>query len=120
MEDPQARATASSSSRPEICDEIGRAVGSLWQRRSGVRPASVSTEYVGDVVRCTIEQGDGAQADAEGDEAQEMGANAYDHEARAAVAKLTGRTVVGFIAKPVPAGAPATNSFILEANKTRY
>ena len=121
MEDSQPR--SSSPSRNDICDQIGRAVGSLWQRRSGVRPSNVATEYVGDVVRCTIEQGAEAPAEAEAetrDDPRAIPANGYDHEARAAVAKLTGRTVVGYIAKPVPAGSTAKNAFILEANKKRY
>lgn len=121
MEDPNRGAVIPARNRDDVCDEIGRAVGSLWQRRSGTRPASVDTEYVGDVVRCTIEQGIPAEvAEGESETTPAPAQGGYDQEAKAAVARLTGRTVVGFIAKRVPDGAPATNAFILEANRTRF
>jgi hypothetical protein len=113
MDDPQTRTIA--STRPEVCDQIGRAVGSLWQRRSGVKPANVDTEYVGDVVRCRIEQGDEPKA-----EGETIPRVVYDREAKAAVAKLTGRTVVGYVGKPVAAGDPAKNAFILETATQKH
>lgn len=124
MSDPNQGASVTYASRPEVCDQIGRAVGSLWQRRSGVRPAGVNTEYVGDVIRCTIEHGEApevaADADVEAPATDSIDAGGYQFEAQAAVARLTGRTVVGFVAKRVPSGAPATNTFILEAAQVKY
>ena len=124
MADPTAEAGTTPPAESQVCEEIGRAVGSLWRRRSGVRPASVSTEYVGDVVRCTIKAGDAADAgeQAEGVESKtdSIGPGGYQHHAQAAVARLTGRTVVGFVAKDVKGDTAATNAFILEAVRRKY
>jgi hypothetical protein len=121
MPDPSGQGSVSGATRAEACDQIGRAVSSLWQRRSGVRPASVSTEYVGDVVRCQIEQGEGpedaADADTEDAGVDALGARGYQLQAQAAVRRLTGRKVLAFVAKSE--GEPATNAFILEARRVK-
>jgi hypothetical protein len=118
MPDPSPQSADTAPTRSQICDEVGRAVGSLWQRRSGVRPASVSTEYVDDVVRCTIEGGDGSP---EGDEAgNSLLPRAYELEARAAVVRLTGRDVKGYIDKAAKGDSAATNAFILERARIKY
>lgn len=124
MEDPNRGAVIGPRNKDEVCDQIGRAVGTAWQRRSGARPASVETEYDGDVIRCVIEQGAEPAEPTEEPAAAELvdgkPIGGYDQEAKAAVARLTGRTVVGFVAKKVKTGDPATNTFILEANRRRY
>lgn len=120
MPDPSPE-TEAPSANSLVCEEIGRAVGSLWQRRSGVRPNSVRTEYVKDVVRCTIDRG--AEPEANGDaevDTSTLGALTYQRLAQVAVADLTGRTVTGFVAKRVKAGEPATNTFILEPLRVRH
>jgi hypothetical protein len=118
MPDPSPE-TDVQSSTSQVCDQIGRAVGSLWQRRSGVRPASVHTEFVNDVVRCTIDRG--AEPDADAEPATEtLGDLGYQRLAAVAVSEATGRTVTGFIAKRVKDGEPATNAFILEPVRTRH
>jgi len=119
MPDPSPQTEAAPSANSQVCDEIGRAVGSLWQRRSGVRPTSVHTEYVKDVVRCTIEGGDedGSEPDAS---TETLGTLTYQRLAQVAVANLTGRTVTGFVAKGVKNGEPARNAFILEPIRTRH
>src|SRR4051794_8625152 len=92
-----------------VCEEIGRAVGSLRQHDSGERPASVHTEYVGDVVRCKIEEKDTSGLDS----------HRYRSQAEAAVTRLTKRKVVAFMTK---AGADdaTMNTFILEPIRTKY
>ncbi|MGH2954737.1 MAG: hypothetical protein ACRDK9_12135 [Solirubrobacterales bacterium] len=117
MRDPSEKASAAPATRAEVCDEIGRMVSSIWQRRSGVRPAGVSTEYVGDAVRCEIRQGE-SPPDVAGDETEDASIGSFDsrgyqHEAQAAVKRLTGRTVLAFIAKQGENGS-AKNVFILE------
>jgi hypothetical protein len=107
MNDPGLSPSLESTSTSQVCDQIGRAVGSLWQRRSGVKPAKVTTEFVGDVVRCTIEEGEASDG-------------AYQLEAQIAVRRLTGRSVTGFIAKPAKSGGNATNAFILDRILTKY
>src|SRR4051812_16280467 len=101
------------TTRSDICDQVGRSVGSLWQRRFGSRPSSVSTEYVGDVVRCRIEPG---QADGEDSAEAEapIPARVYEQEAQAAVARLTSRKVAAFVAKQPNNDPATTNVFILE------
>ena len=113
MSDPSPTAEAVSPAT-RVCDEIGRAVGSLWQRRDGVRPESVETEYMDNVVRCTIASG------GEDAESGTLGALTYQRLAKVAVADLTGRTVTGFVAKPSKGGGPVTNAFILEPVRTRH
>jgi hypothetical protein len=121
MPDPTPEAETQSAAS-QVCDEIGRAVGSLWQRRSGVRPNSVETVYVKDVVRCTIDRGPEPEPDADAEPAKDnaLGPLAYQRLAAVAVSDLTGRTVTGFVAKRVKDGEPATNSFILEPVRTRH
>jgi hypothetical protein len=106
------------SANAHVCSAIGRAVGSLWQRQNGVRPDSVHTEYVDNVVRCRIEGH--AETDATAAAGDGLGTLGYQRLAQAAVSDLTGRTVTGFVAKRVKAGQPATNTFILEPPQTRY
>jgi hypothetical protein len=124
MADPTAEPGATPRAESHVCEEIGRAVGSLWRRRSGIRPASVSTEYVGDVVRCTIKEGDAPEMTELAEDAEpksdSIGAGGYQHHAQAAVARLTGRHVVGFVAKDVKGDTAATNAFILEATRRKY
>lgn len=126
MPDPSPE-TEAPSSNSRVCDEIGRAVGSLWQRRSGVRPTSVQTEFINDVVRCTIDRGAEVEPAADGEapepatgKSDPLGDVGYQRLAQVAVSEATGRTVTGFIAKRVKEGEPATNSFILEPVRTRH
>jgi hypothetical protein len=111
-------ASAPNPTQVELCDEIGRAVGALWQRRSGVRPSNVSTEYVGDIVRCTIDEGK-ATGEADSDD-ELLGERRYENEAQAAVRRLTGRTVMGFTQKRVKDSARISNAFILQRAVTKY
>jgi hypothetical protein len=119
MPDPSPE-TEAPSPTSQVCDQIGRAVGSLWQRRSGVRPTSVHTEFVNDVVRCTIDRGAEPEPEAEATGSETLGDLGYQRLAQVAVAEATGRTVTGFIAKRVKDGEPATNAFILEPVRTRH
>ena len=113
MEDPNPQATLDRPTRSDLCDQVGRAVGSLWQRRSGVRPASISTEWVGDVVRCTIEEGE-PSTDEEGTTPQDgLEARPYQDEAQAAVRRVTGRSVIGFVSKSGKKDSAVTQAFIL-------
>lgn len=112
MNAPTPQANPDLPTRSQLCDQVGRAVGTLWQRRSGVRPASVSTEYTGDVVRCTIEEGE-APADTEDAPQDRLEARPYEDEAQAAVRRVTGRPVIGFISKSAKKDSAVTQAFIL-------
>jgi len=108
MSDPSPEAPPAPDS--QIGDEIGRAVGTIWQRRGGARPKLVSTEVSGDVIRCVIEEG--ADDDGAGDDAAQ--------EATAAVARITKRTVSAFIAKRDAKSGVATQTFILERLRVKH
>jgi hypothetical protein len=118
MDGPDPEATEPRPSQVQLCDEIGRAVGTLWQRRCGVRPTSVSTEYRGDVVRCTIDEGKAAEGD--GDDPELIGQTRYENEANAAVRRLTGRTVMGFTEKRAKGSDSVATAFILARAHTRF
>jgi hypothetical protein len=128
MADPKDSPSGERPPESSVCEEIGRAVGSLRQRSSGMRPTSVQTEYIGDVVRCKIEEKDEATPEAASDETADegsidsaagLGSQRYRAQAEAAVARLTKRKVVGFVTK---AGADdeTMNTFILEPIRTKY
>ena len=116
MSDPSPAPTETPDSA--ISAEIGRAVGSIWERRAGNRPKLINTEVGGDVVRCVIEEGaaeDGVDANgAVGD------TNAYRTEATAAVARITKRSVSAFIAKRDAKSGTATQTFILDRLRVRH
>jgi hypothetical protein len=104
-----------------VSTEIGRAVGSIWQRRDGTRPANVSTEFKGDSIRCTIERADEpAEAEAADVPAGGTDSNAYRHEAAAAVSRITKRTVSAYISKTDKKTELTTQTFILERNLPKH
>jgi hypothetical protein len=121
MADPRVKETAPPPTRAELCEQIGRSVGTLWARHSGVRPESVDTEYDGDVIRCEIHPGPSLEVESEdGEEASgSIGAVTYQRQAQAEVARLTGRTVLAFIAK-TRKDAVSTNAFVLEPILVKY
>jgi hypothetical protein len=98
-------APAETSIRSEISTEIGRSLGSIWQRRNGERPVAIDTEYVGDVVRCVIEDG-GAET--------EDGSIGYRHEVQTTVARITRRPVQAYMAARDKKTGHAKQTFILE------
>ena len=126
MSDPTSEAPAQSDARTEISDDIGRSLSSIWQRRDGARPTAITTEYRGDVVKCVIEPGEqaeAAEAEAEADAGNRPAStdsNAYRVEAQAAVARLTHRSVSGFVAKADATSGVATHTFILERARVKY
>ena len=91
-----------------ISQEIARSLSSIWQRRTGVRPSSVSAELSGDVVRCAIEAGD-----------QEV-ESGYQREACAAVTRIARRKVSAYIASTDAKKGVATQKFIFERARIRY
>ncbi len=113
MDDPSAT-RGDNARRAEICEEVGRVVSSAWQHQFGVRPRGISTEYVGDVVRCSITETEATEAEEAVPAATASTASSYERDAQIAVSRVTGRKVVGFIAKPAGDKNPMTNAFILE------
>ncbi|MDX6582843.1 MAG: hypothetical protein QOI10_2027 [Solirubrobacterales bacterium] len=124
---PEAKAAPAAgqdtSEQSSISTEIERSVGTIWQRRDGTRPASVSAKIDGDAISCAIEEGEAVAEETPSEEQPEGGgtdSNAYRHEASAAVARITGRTVSAFIAKRDKKTGVATQTFILERNRRKY
>ena len=103
-----------------ISNEIERSVGSIWERRDGIRAGSISAEVNRDSVRCTIEAGKGAVATDEEAPLAGTDSNAYRHEASAAVARITKRTVSAYIGKRDDKTGIATQTFILERVRTKF
>jgi len=126
MSDRDAVTVSDEPAGASVSAEIGRTVGSIWQRRTGTRPANVSTEINGDAIRCVIEAGEPAPVDPEAEvdpDAPSVGGtdtNAYRTEANAAVSRITKRTVSAFIAKRDKKTGLATQTFILERVRIKY
>ena len=87
--------------------EIARSLSSIWQRRTGVKPNSISATVDGDVVRCAIDAG----------EAVDSG---YQQEACAAVTRIAHRKVSAFIASTDKDTGAATQKFIFERMRIKY
>lgn len=107
-------------------EELTRALGAVWQRYTGARPADAKTEVDKDVVRHEI--GDGAAsfgagrsayADGEGDQAPLPDPSRYGGDAIAAVTRVTGRKVLAYIPKRNKKTDIATDTFILAPRHRR-
>ncbi len=110
----------------DLSNEIGRSVGAVWQRHGGGRPSSITTEFKGDVVTCTMHDavstiGIEVDDEAEGDGAKDddgpprsPNSNRYRNEAMATMRRLTGRKVLGFIPKRNKQTDAATDVYVLE------
>jgi hypothetical protein len=109
----------------QTADEIGRQLASLWQRFSGRRPKSTSVELNDNVVKCVIEESapqaasdeDGEQV---GDPALSPDSASFQHNASAAVTRVTHRKVRGFIPKHDRKNEVLTQTFVLERPPRRY
>jgi hypothetical protein len=103
-------------------DEIARSLGSVWLRYSGQRPRSTKVEMRKDAVTCVIEE----RADTPADEASEEADDArlspagLQHNATAAIARITGRRVIAFIAKRDKKAEVSTQTFLLDQPLPRY
>jgi hypothetical protein len=119
--------TNPSDQEPNLSAEIERSLGSIWQRRTGVRPTSISAEVRGDAVRCAIQPGEPEAADAavddEPDEDRDAGGSdsySFRIESIAAVTKITHRTVSAFINTEDAKKGTAQQTFIFERVRTKY
>jgi hypothetical protein len=128
MSDPQEAPTR--RDEPDVLsDQIGRSISSIWERHSGSRPVSINCEIAKDQVRCMLELPDAIEVadsadDADGDETdacyegsevvRSPQSSRYRNEATASVSRITGRRVLGFIAKRDPKTKSASDTFILE------
>jgi hypothetical protein len=106
--------------------EIERSLSSIWERRTGVRPASISAEVRSDAVRCAIKPGepkaveDDDAGDAEPSEVETSDAYSFRHESIAAVTRIMHRPVSAFIDNEDPKQGTAQQTFIFERSRIRY
>jgi hypothetical protein len=125
MRDPRREPPAEPVVRDDdIPQEIARSLSSIWQRRTGVRPASITAEFSGDVVRCAIDAGEPeSDPEPDGDEptiVQGTDSSGYQHEACAAVTRIVRRKVSAYIASTDSKTGIATQKFIVERVRVRY
>jgi hypothetical protein len=111
MSNPTREPAAEPVVHDEISQEIARSLSSIWQRRTGVRPTSITADFSGDVVKCAIDGGDpSAETDSSG----------YQHEACAAVTRIVRRKVSAYIPSVDSSTGIATQKFIFERIRPRY
>ena len=124
MTNPGDEPTVSESRDPELSAQIERSLGSIWQRRTGVRPASISAEVRGDGVRCAIQPGKPGEAEADEtaqeDEGRASDAYSFRHESIAAVTKIMHRPISAFINSEDAKKGTSQQTFIFERSQTRY
>jgi hypothetical protein len=133
MSDPQEQTPvqdAGSEAAAEVdphAAEIAKSLGTVWTEFSGQRPKSTEVEVERDRIRCVIEEGvPDAEAD-DGEAVDEPVANprvsaeaGFGYGAKAAVARITGRRVIGFIPKRDKKAGTSTQTFILHRERRRY
>jgi hypothetical protein len=107
------------SDRDDHLHEIERSLGAIWQRRTGVRPISISAELRGNAIRCAIERGK-EDPELSVDDEGRGDSYSYRHESIAAVTKITHRSVAAFINTEDPKTGNAEQTFIFERLRTRY
>jgi hypothetical protein len=126
MTDPQEqKAGGEDAAVDPASEEIARSLGSVWQRFSGARPKSTSVEIERDVVRCVIEEGT-PEPDGDEDGAADDGpalspdSPGFNHNATAAIARVTGRRVIAFIPKRDKKTHISTQTFILDRPRQKF
>jgi hypothetical protein len=128
MSDPQEQPAADvelESASDRTSNEIARSLGTVWTRYSGTRPKSTSVEMGRNTVKCVIEEGT-AEPDLDGngepshDPELSPDSAGFGYSAAAAVARVTGRKVIGFIPKRDKQAETASQTYILDQPRRRY
>ena len=89
--------------------QLSRSLGTVWANHTGGKPGAITTSMSGDVIRCEMEDADGRSPDTAG----------YKNDAMAAISRVTGRKVKGFIPKHNKKTDVTTDTFILEQMHTK-
>lgn len=129
MPDPSATDVAPASPKDELAAQLTSSLSSIWRNHSGGKPSSATTELSTNSVKFVLEDavsGIGAvdpDPDADADPDPGAGADAtprspnthgYKNDAIAAVRRITGRRVVGFVPKRNKKTDVATDTYLLE------
>jgi hypothetical protein len=117
MTDPGADENREAADLPE---EVSRALSSIWQRRSGARPKSVTTEIGTNSIRCAIAPGEPDPESEPADDADGTNSNGYRHEATSAVGKIARRNVIAYVAKHDSKQNLDRQTFIFERARIKY
>jgi len=127
MSDPQEQTPAEveETADDRTSNEIARSLGTVWTRYSGQRPKSTNVEMGQHTVKCVIEEGKpdpDADEDAEPLADPELSTDSagFGYSATAAVARVTGRRVIGFIPKRDKKTEISTQTFVLDRPRRRY
>jgi hypothetical protein len=120
MNDPTADPAAEADGQ-ELSEEISRMMGSVWQRHTGERPSSISTEIGTDKVKCVIVGDAAPEAADEADMQVAMLISVSDQRNAAIdfVRRATHRRVVGFISNRDDKAGTSTQTFILDRRVPR-
>jgi hypothetical protein len=116
-------ASAEPTALDRTSEEIARSLASVWRDFSGQRPKSTNVEIGKDVVRCRIEEGvTDPEADEDGDASGDpkLSKASFGFNATSAVARITGRRVVGFIPKRDKKTEVSTQTFILRRERRKF
>jgi hypothetical protein len=114
---------AETSPLDRTSEEIARSLATVWRDFSGQRPKSTNVEIGKDVVRCRIEEGKAdVDADEDGDASGDpkLSKASFGFNATSAVARITGRRVVGFIPKRDKKTEISTQTFILRRERRKF
>ena len=124
MTNPSDERAPTDTREPELSAQIERSLGSVWQRRTGARPASISAEVRGDAVRCAVKPGKPEADDAEAGVDTEPGgaseAYSFRQESIAAVTKIMHRPISAYIKSEDASKGTSQQTFIFERSLTRY
>jgi hypothetical protein len=106
-----------SDRQPEVVAELTRSLSTIWQRHSGGKPSSASTEIATNSVKFVLADAVATIGDerVEGDDGNRSpNTPGYKNEAIAAVRRITGRKVVGFVPKRNKKTDEASDTYVLE------
>jgi hypothetical protein len=121
MSDPTS-ASAEPKASAEISAELTRSLTAIWHHNAGAKPSSTNAEVSSERVRFVLSDAvAGAPHDpvGEGEAPRSTETARYRTEAIAAVTKITGRRVLGFIPKRDAKTDVATDTYLLEPARVK-
>jgi hypothetical protein len=121
MSDPTS-APAESNASAEISAELTRSLTAIWQHNAGAKPSATNAEVSSEKVKFVLNDcvaGEPHEPVAEGDDPRSTETAHYRTEAIAAVTRITGRKVLGYIPKRDAKTDVATDTYLLEPSRVK-